>query len=79
MSEHRQNGGATGSVEEFEDLFENAPCGYLTMELDGRIVRINALLATLTGYKSDQIVGKRFHDLLTVGTVLSALRPNLTT
>ncbi len=56
------------AAEEFEDLFENAPCGYLTMRPDGRILRANRLIANWTGYAADELVGKRFHDLLTVGT-----------
>lgn len=56
------------AAEAFEDLFDNAPCGYLTMGLDGRILRANRLIATWSGYPVDELVGKRFHDLLTVGT-----------
>lgn len=74
MSERRQNVEPKEPVEEFEDLFENAPCGYLTMTSDGRIVRANALLSTWTGYKPDQVVGKRFHDLLTIGTRILSKR-----
>lgn len=55
---------------EFEDLFENAPCGYLTMAPNGRIMRANALLASWVGLAADQLAGKLLHDLLTVGTQL---------
>lgn len=68
MSEAPRSVASTGLAEEFEDLFEHAPCGYLTMTPDGRIVRANTLLSTWTGYPTDQIVGKRLHDLLTIGT-----------
>jgi sigma-B regulation protein RsbU (phosphoserine phosphatase) len=60
----------THRLSEFEDLFENAPCGYLTMHPDGRIVRVNAQLAAWTGYPADQFIGRRLHDLLTIGTRL---------
>lgn len=56
------------TAESFEDLFENAPCGYLTMRIDGRITRVNATMAAWTGYSAQQLMEKRFHDLLTVGT-----------
>jgi phosphoserine phosphatase RsbU/P len=51
-----------------EDLYENAPCGYLSTRLDGQIVKINATLLTWLGYRRDELVGRRyFSDLLTVG------------
>jgi phosphoserine phosphatase RsbU/P len=51
-----------------EDLYENAPCGYLSTMLDGTIAKINATLLDWLGYRRQDIVGrKRFSDLLTVG------------
>jgi len=51
-----------------EDLYENAPCGYLSTRLDGQITKINTTLLTWLGYTRDQLVGRRyFSDLLTVG------------
>ncbi|HEX5927314.1 MAG TPA: SpoIIE family protein phosphatase [Baekduia sp.] len=49
------------------ELFENAPCGYLTTALDGTILQVNRTLQTLTGYERDALVGRRFPELLTVG------------
>ena len=51
-----------------EDLFENAPCGYLSTFPDGQIARVNATLLTWLGYTRGELVGRRyFSDLLTVG------------
>ena len=51
-----------------EDLYENAPCGYLSTLLDGQIARVNATLLRWLGYTRDDLVGRRsFADLLTVG------------
>ena len=51
-----------------EDLYENAPCGYLSTLLDGHIAKINSTLLGWLGYTRGQLVGrKRFADLLTVG------------
>ncbi|MFJ6076490.1 PP2C family protein-serine/threonine phosphatase [Streptomyces sp. NPDC093065] len=51
-----------------EDLYEHAPCGYISTLLDGRIVRINTTLLDWLGYKREDLVGRRhFSDLLTVG------------
>ena len=51
-----------------EDLYENAPCGYLSTLLDGQIARVNGTLLDWLGYTRDELVGRRyFSDLLTVG------------
>jgi phosphoserine phosphatase RsbU/P len=51
-----------------EDLYENAPCGYLSTFLDGQIAKINTTLLNWLGYTREQLVGRRyFADLLTVG------------
>jgi sigma-B regulation protein RsbU (phosphoserine phosphatase) len=51
-----------------EDLYENAPCGYLSTLLDGHIVKVNRTLLNWLGYRRGDLVGRRrFADLLTVG------------
>ncbi|MGW5141443.1 SpoIIE family protein phosphatase [Nocardia beijingensis] len=51
-----------------EDLYENAPCGYLSTSLDGRIAKVNATLLDWLGWRRDELVGRKyFSDLLTVG------------
>jgi phosphoserine phosphatase RsbU/P len=51
-----------------EDLYDHAPCGYLSTLLDGVIVKVNATLLGWLGYERDDLVGKRrFAELLTVG------------
>jgi sigma-B regulation protein RsbU (phosphoserine phosphatase) len=51
-----------------EDLYEHAPCGYLSTLLDGRIAKVNTTLLNWLGYTRDELVGRlRFDDLLTVG------------
>ena len=51
-----------------EDLYENAPCGYLSTLLDGRIAKVNATLLRWLGHQREDLVGRRrFADLLTVG------------
>ena len=52
----------------FEDLYENAPCGYLSTLLDGTIAKINGTLLAWLGYTREELVGRRrFSDLLTGG------------
>jgi len=54
--------------ESLEDLYENAPCGYLSCLPDGTIIKINRTLLAWTGYEHDALVGRRkFRDLLTTG------------
>lgn len=51
-----------------EDLYEHAPCGYLTTLPDGTIVRVNQTFLDWTGYERSALVGhRRFRDLLTPG------------
>lgn len=50
------------------DLYEHAPCGYLTTLPDGTIVKVNETFLAWTGYERDELVGRRrFRDLLSVG------------
>jgi PAS domain S-box-containing protein len=59
---------AADRLESAEDLYENAPCGYLSTSPDGMIVRVNATFLRWTGHAHDQLVGvKRFQELLTAG------------
>ncbi|MFF0290711.1 PP2C family protein-serine/threonine phosphatase [Streptomyces sp. NPDC005262] len=51
-----------------EDLYEHAPCGYLSTLLDGQIAKVNATLLDWLGYERGDLVGrKHFSDLLSVG------------
>ncbi|QFZ24113.1 PAS domain-containing protein [Saccharothrix syringae] len=51
-----------------DDLYDNAPCGYLSTMLDGRIAKVNTTLLRWLGYERDELVGRRtFADLLNVG------------
>src|SRR3954471_150669 len=51
-----------------DDLYDHAPCGYLSTLLDGTIAKVNATLLGWLGYGRDELVGqRRFSDLLTVG------------
>ena len=54
--------------EDVVDLYEHAPCGYLSTLADGVIVKVNKTLLDWTGYDRDELLsGRRFIDLLTVG------------
>ena len=51
---------------DFEDLFENAPCGYIVMAPDGRTARVNNTFCLWTGLSREQVIGKHFRDLLSL-------------
>ena len=51
-----------------EDLFEDAPCGYLTTTPDGTILRVNRTFEEWTGLRRDDLLGRRrFQELLSRG------------
>jgi PAS domain S-box-containing protein len=54
------------SADEIHDLYNNAPCGYHSIDRDGTIVRINHTELSWLGYSSVEVVGrKRLTDFLT--------------
>ncbi len=51
-----------------EQLYERAPCGYLSTAPDGTIIKVNQTFLTLTGHGRTDLVGRRnFSELLTPG------------
>ncbi|MDZ5698123.1 ATP-binding protein [Chelativorans sp. M5D2P16] len=53
-------------LRDLEDLFENAPCGYVSAGSDGRIRKVNLTFATWLGCDHSEIVGRRFQDFLNI-------------
>ena len=54
--------------ESAEELYEMAPCGYLTTTIDGRIVKVNRTLTEWLGYEPGDLTGGlRLAQLLTAG------------
>jgi sigma-B regulation protein RsbU (phosphoserine phosphatase) len=50
------------------DLYDNAPCGYLSALPDGTIIKANATFLAWTGYDRDALIGRRrFQDLFAAG------------
>ena len=53
--------------ETLQELYDQAPCGYIFTLPDGTLTRVNQTFLTMTGYARDELVpSKRFQDLLTV-------------
>jgi sigma-B regulation protein RsbU (phosphoserine phosphatase) len=53
--------------EDLADLYENAPCGYLSLSPDARIVKVNRTLTDWLGKSSELLLGQPFHALLSFG------------
>ena len=50
-----------------EELYEDAPVGYLLTAPDGTILRCNRTFLALSGYGTGELVDRRFYDLLPPG------------
>jgi sigma-B regulation protein RsbU (phosphoserine phosphatase) len=55
-----------GPDEDLEDLYENAPCGYLSLRPDGRVFKVNRTFCIWIGHTAEELIGKRLHDLLSI-------------
>jgi signal transduction histidine kinase/ActR/RegA family two-component response regulator len=51
---------------DYADLFDNAPCGYVSTDPSGRILQVNRTLATWLKVKASDLSGRRFQDLLNI-------------
>lgn len=53
-------------ADQFVDFYQNAPCGYHALDLDGVFVHINDTELKWLGFTREELIGKiRFSDLLT--------------
>jgi diguanylate cyclase (GGDEF)-like protein/PAS domain S-box-containing protein len=48
----------------FEEVFERAPIGTGLLDVDGRWLLVNRALCDITGYTSDELLGKRFDGIV---------------
>ncbi|WP_173921798.1 bifunctional diguanylate cyclase/phosphodiesterase [Agromyces sp. Marseille-P2726] len=63
--DRRDDRPALDARDAFEELFEEAPCGYLETTYDGVITRVNRTFERWTGHSRDALLGTAFVDLLT--------------
>jgi PAS domain S-box-containing protein len=69
-------------IDEMEDLYNNAPCGYHSLSKDGIVLRMNDTELAWLGYARGEVIGKmRYFDFLaaesrsrSVGTYSSFLK-----
>ncbi|TDC42875.1 PAS domain S-box protein [Micromonospora sp. KC213] len=53
--------------ESAEDLYERAPCGYLSVLPDGTVARVNQTFLDWTGYQRAELLGHRVQNFYTIG------------
>ena len=54
-------------LEDFEDLYETAPCGYVSVSPDGVIVKANLTIGDWLGHPPGDLTGKSLHEILSFG------------
>jgi len=58
---------------EIKDLYDNAPCGYHSLNPDGTIISMNNTLLKWLGYEKEEIVNqKKIYDLITPESLVKA-------
>lgn len=50
-----------------DELLNNAPCGFLSLADDGRVLAVNATLLGWLGYEEGELSGRHFETLLPAG------------
>jgi PAS domain S-box-containing protein len=59
------------STAEVKNLYNNAPCGYHSLDEKGRFVQINDTELNWLGYSRDEIIGKKFTEFVTAESLLN--------
>ncbi len=49
----------------FKELYKNAPIPYQSLNIDGKILKVNEKWCKITGYTHEEVEGKSFYNLLT--------------
>ena len=52
------------SKERFQSLFEKAPLGYQSLDIDGNFLEVNQQWLDLLGYDREEVIGKWFGDFI---------------
>ena len=55
----------TRYAQEVEDLYNNAPCGYHSLDEQGRLLRINDTNLRWLGYERQEVIGRHIDEFLT--------------
>jgi len=55
------------SLIDANELYQNAPCGYLSITPEGKIIKINQTILRWLGFDESEIIGRKFISLLPKG------------
>lgn len=67
-----RNEGRSKYIEEIEDLYNNAPCGYHSLAPNGVFIRINDTELKWLGYTREEMIGRmNFADILTEESLIT--------
>lgn len=58
-------GETSSPAEAIAEFYEHAPCGYISLDRDGRITQVNSTLLEWVARDRDDVVGRRLQDLIT--------------
>lgn len=56
---------------ELQDLYDQAPCGYHSLDSEGRIVKINQTEADWLGYERAELIGRKIQEVQTPSSLLT--------
>ncbi|QMS86862.1 PAS domain S-box protein [Nostoc edaphicum CCNP1411] len=56
---------------EVEDLYDNAPCGYYSLDSEGRLLKVNETELQWLGYTREEMIGQTLVNFLTQASRLS--------
>ena len=59
------------SAKEIEDLYNHAPCGYQSLDRDGKILRMNDTQLTWLGFSAKEVLGKHYSQFLSEESALT--------
>jgi sigma-B regulation protein RsbU (phosphoserine phosphatase) len=51
---------------DWHDFLEDAPCGYISLLINGRIEYVNRTFLNWCGHSADRMIGKRLNEFLTI-------------
>ncbi|BAU62717.1 two-component hybrid sensor and regulator [Stanieria sp. NIES-3757] len=56
---------------ELDELYNHTPCGYHFLDSEGRFVRINDTELKMLGYSREEVLGRKFSDLITSESLIT--------
>jgi PAS domain S-box-containing protein len=66
IPKHNFSSSSADQIEELQQLYDYAPCGYHSLDENGVFIKINQTGLTMLGYNKAELIGRRsFFDLLT--------------